>query len=294
MTIVPPVAGVALVELHDRIALTPLCWCREFVGLGKYDSREVGPDKGSPLHPFFTKVTKGKKIWVVTAWRQYEDGREEILRTNLLDPASTRTQALRVYQSAIEFASHGRKELEELSTLFEAGPEDMEYIDTRFPKIQNPGGTMAESDLYQARLKTLAGLQPKTVELMQRADVAKDPNVRVQLEREAIHAYFADLAHFWTDDALNEWLRNNPPGSHWLCEFAKVKAEPKRELDPVNHELALNWIRSKYNLLTAEELSREIQNATGQRVSAATIKKRRERLGLTTKRTPGPRPNSER
>lgn len=294
MTIVPPVTGVALVELHDRIALTPLCWCREFVGLGRYESEKVRPAKGSPLHPFYSQVMKGKKIWVIIAWRQYEDGQEEVLRTHCLDPGCSKTQALEAYQDEVEFVSLGRNELDELSTLFKASPEDLEYIDTRFPKIQSPGGTIEEADLYQARLKTLAGLQPKTVALIQRAAAAKDPNARLQLERQAIHAYFADLAHYWTDEALNEWLRNNPPRSHWLCEFAKVKAEPKRELDPVNHELALNWIRGKYNLLTAEELSKEIQKATGQRVSAATIKKRRERLGLTTKRTPGPRPNSER
>jgi len=79
-----------------------------------------------------------------------------------------------------------------------------------------------------------------------------------------------------------------------MCEFARVFAEPKLEIDPIKHELAFNWLRRKYNLLTAEELSDAILLATLQRVMPDTLKKRRERLGLTTKRKPGPKPNSER
>jgi hypothetical protein len=51
--IVPPFAGVRLVEYRDRIALTPLYWCREFVGIGRFKASEVGPQartsKGSGL-----------------------------------------------------------------------------------------------------------------------------------------------------------------------------------------------------------------------------------------------------
>jgi hypothetical protein len=69
--------------------------------------------------------------------------------------------------------------------------------------------------------------------------------------------------------------------------------EPGKALDPINHELALNWIRRGYNLLTEEELSDAILVMTGQRLTPGAIKKRRERLGLTTKRLPGPRGNPE-
>ena len=82
-------------------------------------------------------------------------------------------------------------------------------------------------------------------------------------------------------------------GTSWMCEFARVIQEPKREVDDINYELAFNWLRRKYNLLTAEELSDSILVATLQRLMPGALKKRRERLGLTTKRQPGPRPNSE-
>jgi hypothetical protein len=72
-----------------------------------------------------------------------------------------------------------------------------------------------------------------------------------------------------------------------MCEFARVWQEPKREIDPINHELVLNWLRKKYNLLTQNELSDAILVMTGQRLMPGTLKKRRERLGLTTKRKPG-------
>jgi hypothetical protein len=49
----------------------------------------------------------------------------------------------------------------------------------------------------------------------------------------------------------------------------------------------------RYNLLTAEKLSDAILVMTGQRLTPDTLKKRRERLGLTTKRKPGPRTKLE-
>ena len=114
------------------------------------------------------------------------------------------------------------------------------------------------------------------------------------MEGQAVQAYFAELAHDWTEDEVLAWQRSNPVGTEWLCEFASVFQEPKRELDPINHELAFNWLRRKYNLLTAEELSDSILMATLQRVTPGALKKRRERLGLTSNRRPGPPPNSAR
>lgn len=292
--IIPPFAGVALVEYRDRIALTPICWCREFVGLGRFDSRQVGPQPGEPLHPMFSALMKGKKIWVIVAWRQYEDGTEEPLRIHHLDPRATKRDAHRTFEDEVRFIEMPKDELVALSKLFKTTPDDLAYTESRHPNIQTGKGSIEESDLYQARLKALAGLQPKTVELIQKADAAADDATRQRYEREAVHALFADLAHYWPDDVMKEWQRRNPIGAEWMTEFSRVRSEPRRKLDPVNLELALNWIRQKYNLLTAEELSDAVFRSTGKRVSAAAIKKRRERLGLTTKRPSGPRPNSER
>jgi hypothetical protein len=180
-----------------------------------------------------------------------------------------------------------------LMQCYKTTEDDDAYVETQFPNFQAPTagpGGIAANDLYQARLKVLAGLQPKTVNLVQRADEAKDPGERQKLEREAVDAYFVELAPAWTEDEVLAWQRNNPIGTEWMCEFGQVFREPERKIDPINYELAFRWLHRKYNLLTAEELSDRILMATGQRMMPGALKKRRERLGLTTKRPPGPPP----
>jgi hypothetical protein len=56
----------------------------------------------------------------------------------------------------------------------------------------------------------------------------------------------------------------------------------------VNYELALNWLRAKYNEMSEKELSLSFFQKLLIWLTPAAIKKRRERLGLTTKRPPGP------
>lgn len=209
---------------------------------------------------------------------------------------ATEEDARKAMRKHIDFLNMSKEEQEELDKCFKQTEEDRAYIENRFPNFQSPvagPGGIDANDLYQARLKVLAGLQPKTVNLIQQADAAVDPEKRRKLEREAVDAYFAELASSWSEDEVLAWQRNNPIGTEWMCEFARVWEEPERRVDEVNYELAFNWLRRKYNLLTAEELSAMIFIATGQRLMPGTLKKRRERLGLTTKRTAGRRPNVE-
>ncbi len=136
----------------------------------------------------------------------------------------------------------------------------------------------------------MSELQPKTVELIKLADTMRDGEKRKFLERQAVQSYFAELARHLTEDEVLAWQKTNPVGTGWLCEFGKVMQEPRRTVDPVNYELALNWLRARYNELTAGELSESIFK---RRLTSAALKKRRERLGLTSKRPQGPRPKSE-
>lgn len=283
-----------LVEYRDRLELTPYSWVREFIGLGRFNAKEIGPQPGEDMHPLFNAVMGDSDIWVVACWRQFDDGREETQRIQYLDPLATEAEARKAYEREVRFTKLTKADLESLSKCFKASAEDLAYIEERFPgESSGPPSSKSieERDLYEARLKVLAGMQPKTVELLIRAESASNPEQRSRLEREAVQAYFADLAHHWTEDLVKEWQRHNPIGSEWMCHFAQVFQEPEREIDSINHELALNWIKRGYHLLTAEELSDRILVATGQRVMPATLKKRRERLGLTTKRSPGPKPN---
>lgn len=293
--VVPPFAGVALVEVRDEIQIRPYAWCREFLGMGKCRGRDVLPEGTGFLSHWFSKLIRWKKVWVVVAWRQYEDGTEETLRCHILDPQATEADARKSFQDEVRFMQMSREEVEEIMSLYKTTDDDLLYLETRYPKFLSPppGSSLEERDLYQARLKVMAGMQPRTVALIYKAHDETDPKRRAEIEREAVKAFFADMAHQWDDETLSAWLKTNPAGLEWLNEFARVRSAKKLELDSVNYELVLNWLRQKYNLLTAEELSQAILETTGKKIRPASIKKRRERLGLTTKRSPGPRPKSE-
>jgi hypothetical protein len=140
----------------------------------------------------------------------------------------------------------------------------------------------------------MSELQPQTVELLKIATVTKDAAKRQIAEREAVQSYLAELAHYFTKDEIMAWQKSNPLGISWMRELARVFDNPRRTIDPVNYELALNWLREKYNEQTEKELSESIFKKILRWLTPAAIKKRRERLGLTSKRPPGPRPNSDR
>lgn len=296
--IVPPFAGVRLVEYRDRFELEPYYWIREFVGLGRCKASDIEP----PSSPFSRAVFQamaadGEELWVIARWHRYEDGREEAINLNYLDSQTTEARAREEFERMGRFANLTKEELVDLTKLFRATEDDLAYIENRFPDIKaGPPDkkSLDDYDVYQARLKVLAGMQPKTVALIHRAEQIEDEAERAKVEREMVDAFFADMAHYWTEDMVKEWQRSNPVGTEWLCEFARVMQEPEKDLDPINYELARNWLVRKYNLMTAEELSDAILVATGQRVAPGTLKKRRERLGLTTKRRPGPLPNDSR
>jgi hypothetical protein len=248
------------------------------------------------MEPFWGDCAPEEEVWAVVQWIRYEDGHEEKGSVSYLrSPPATEKDARMKMLEMERFYGTSKEELLALNECFESTEEDYAYIESRYPNYQSPPSdpnAIDEYDVYQARLRVLAGLHPKTVELIKQADAAQDLVKRQKLEREAVQAYFAELAHYWTEEEVLAWQRGNPVGTEWICEFATVFREPRREIDPINHELAFNWLRSKYNLLTAEELSDAMLVMVGQRVMPATLKKRRERLGLTTKRPPGPPPKS--
>ncbi|MBU6402447.1 MAG: hypothetical protein KGS61_19175, partial [Verrucomicrobia bacterium] len=205
------------------------------------------------------------------------------------EPEQTEAEAQKAFREQYEHLGRSEENLRLLLACVELSEEQSEE-----KKFWPPDPKLIEEwDLYQARLKVLAGLTPKTVELMKKAEAETDQLKRKAAQRTAVQAYFAEMVHYWTEDLVLEWQRKNPVGTEWMCELARVYHEPKRALDPINHELVLNWLRRKYHMLTAEELSDEILKVTLQRLTPAALKKRRERLGLTTKRPPGPRPKQE-
>jgi hypothetical protein len=291
---VPPFTKVRLLECRDFITLAPVASSREFFAYGKKKVRDFTPEEAEGSAPFMEFHEPDDEIWVVMQWIQFEDGHRETGNLAYLRPPSTEEDAKRAMQRMIGFHEMSREDLIELSKCFKAAEEDLAYIDNRHPNYQSqpdPRDSQA-FDVYQARLKVLAGLHPQTVALVRLAEAAKDPAKRTLLEREALQAYFAELAHHWSNEEVLAWQRSNPVGTQWLCQFAAVMKQPRRKLDAVNHELALNWLRKKYHLLTAEELAQAVATKTGKPINAKSVKSRRTRLGLVTKRPPGPRPKA--
>jgi hypothetical protein len=292
---IPPYAGVRLYEFRDQITLTPVPSFREFFAYGKVKATEAVIElEDGTIQRFWDDCSPDEEVWAVVQWIRFEDGHEEKGSIHYLRAPNTEEDARKAMQEMGSFYSLNKKQLLDLAGCVETTPDDLDYVESRFPNYQlkpTDPAAIDEMDVYQARLKVLAGLHPKTVELLKRADDVQDPEQRRRIEKETVQAYFAELAHYWTEEEVLAWQKSNPIGTKWMCEFSNVFQESKKELDPINHELALNWLRRKYNLLTAEELSDAILLATLQRVTPGTLKKRRERLGLATKRPPGPKPN---
>jgi len=283
--IIHPFAGVRLVEFWDHLELVPVGWYRNFVGFGKFKANKVGFQPGELLYSFFNAIMGANEIYVVVNWRIYDDGTEELGQVIYCDPQTTLEGAQKSYRDMIDYLGLSHEKLNIYANLIgESIPMIHSFSD------QKSDETM---EMYQARLKAMAGMQPKTVALIQQADETQDPGLRQKLESQAIEAYFAETATYWPDDVIKEWQRKNPVGSEWLCEFARLIEEPERQIDPINHELAMHWLRRGYNLMTENELSDAILITTGQRVMPNTLKKKRMKLGLSTKRPFGPRPNSE-
>jgi hypothetical protein len=233
-------------------------------------------------------------VWVMQ-WFVYEDSHQEPGNISFLRPECAEEEVKESMERMMSFAKGTHEKALGMLQCYDAPEEDHQFVEDNFPNYQtepDPKNT-DEYDVYHARLKVMAELQPKTVELIKIANVTKDPVKRQYVEREAVQSFFAELAHYFTEEEVLAWQKSNPVGTGWMCEFAKVMGSPRKQLDPINHELAFNWLRRKYNDMSAKDLSNTVFErvwrwlAPGFKMTADFIKKRRERLGLTTKRKPG-------
>ena len=290
--IFPPYAGVKMVEYHDRIALKPVASFREVLSLCKINGGDKEFQPWDGMNPLMIQLQKKGDIWLIIQRHIFENGTEEIINVQYIAEA-TEEEVRASFDRFIRFLMMTKEELKRLESCFNVPEDDRAYIPERFPLMPPDPKNIEEYDLYQARLKVLAGMQPKTVALIEEAYAANDPAQRANAEFEAVSAYYAEMAHYWKSDEVKAWQRSNPIYPEWINEFARVFQKPRKELNAVDHEIVLNWLRRGYNFLTAEELSEAVYKATGKYMTPEAIKKRRERLKLETKRSPGPRPNSE-
>lgn len=295
---IPPFSGVRLVECRDHFQLVTVPDVQKVYGYGKIKASEAVDPDDPEAEPVWGDLGPDTDVWAVMQWYVFADGHREPGDISYLRPECTEEEVKRSLDMMIRRNGLTREELLRYSKWFDAKQEDYDYIDEVCPNYQSEPDPSAtdEYDVYHARLKVLSDLQPKTVALLKIADFTKDPEKQRFVEREAVQSFFAELAHYFTEDEVLAWQKSNPVGTGWMCEFAEVMGKPRRQLDPINHDLALNWLRAKYNEMTAKELSISVWQrvwkwlSPGFQLTAAFIKDRRKRLGLTTKRPPGPRP----
>lgn len=289
-TYIPPFSGVRLVEYRDHFQLIPVPDVRTVFGYGKIKAARARLDH-SDTHSeaVWEVVGPEQEVWAVMQWFCYADGLEEPGDIVFLRPEVPESEVCKRMDDMAQFSELSRKELVELTQCFEAKDEEFEHIDSVRPNYQSEPHSSAtdEYDVYHARLKVMSELQPKTVEFLKIATATKDPEKCRFVEQQAVQSYFAELAHYFTEAEVLAWQRSNPVGTGWMCEFGEVMRAPRQTIDPVNHELALNWLRERYNRLSAKELSQSIFRRVLRWLTPAAVKKRRERLGLTTKQKPG-------
>jgi hypothetical protein len=297
---IPPFASVKLLDCRDHYELVFVPDMKILYGYGKVKAGQASSEPGNPaaetMAEIWDDLTPDTEIWCVMRWFEFQDGHREHSDVSYMRPDSTEDEVKDKMKAMREFRDMSGQDARLLLHCYQAKPEDKEFVEANWPNYQaEPDPNKSdEHDVYHARLKVLAELSPQTVELLKIANAIKDPKKRSYVEREMVQSYFAELAHYFTEDEVLAMQRSNPIGTGWLCEFAEVMKQPRRTISPVNYELALNWLRAKYNEMTERELSASIFKRLWIWLTPSAIKKRRERLGLVSKRPTGPRPNSER
>lgn len=280
---IPKVIGVELVEWKGGFGFTPVIApgteIYRAMSLGRMKVDKLGTDVPGIVKRFFG----GSKCYVIVFW--YAFAKDDDLMYDfhvVLRPETPAAEAWHKFYSDAEFWLDEGK-VKELEKLIEPSIKPM-----AFPK----GDTNLE-DLYKARLKVLAPISPRTVEIFSQSINVSDPAERDRLQREAVQAYFADTVKTWSNENFKDWQKSNPLDKKWVPETANSMKTPVTVLDPVDFELALNWIKRGYNDMKPDELAEIIYQVTGKRLTPVAIRKRHYRkLGLMTNRKPGAKPKT--
>lgn len=295
----PKYVKLAMYESKYGFFLQPVC----LLTLQKVEINRVQiPKKNRTL---LENTFGGEETWQVQVWESAE-GYDSPTPTWMVtfDPDTTYEEAKKVAEEVREMYEHW-DDTEEIAQFFRMADTRISLPPKRPPLEQlakeDPQAAQAASRIYEihreeraARFKVLSVVLPKTVELAEKAEQETDPEIRQQLEGESLEAYFSENAPGWPPFIFKGWQKLNPIGLkwiQWLYVWQSRRMKSRVEINAADYELAFNWRWKDYYLLTAEQLKDEIQKETKQLLSPDAIKKRRERLGFTTQRTPGPPPN---
>jgi hypothetical protein len=249
----------------------------------------------------------GVECWAVQVWES-QGSRFAANPTwqSIMDPETTEKEAKREYDKIGESYENPDK-WEEVAQLLRS-PTPQASLPPSKPEIE-PGKTTTRElqacqrhyeqarELRLARFQVLKSVMPQTAALVEKSEETGDTDEKNRLLLDAVTAFFAERGQYFSEEVFQVWQQTNPIPQRLFALVAKWQVRlTGKELkpDPIDYELALNWnsnppgIDKPYNRMTAKELSEALFKVTGVRLSDDLVKKRRERLGLTTERPPGP------
>ena len=170
------------------------------------------------------------------------------------------------------------------------------------PPANPPPDSVAVS-AYEAQFKILERPYPVTLRILKRVASLERTAAKIgskpartaldKLNRAAVAAWNVETSNL-IGKSVDGDANTLPPDVFNDKELAEAVADALRgkgtETDRVDYELAANWL-AKYCEMTGPEYAAEIARVVGGKPSVAFILKRRQRLGLLTRRDcPGPRP----
>jgi hypothetical protein len=148
-----------------------------------------------------------------------------------------------------------------------------------------------EQDLMQARLKVMREQHPDTFKAMDALEKAQ-PEDRPTAMEALFRAYTVDKVRLHKPAKLGDILPFNstPDDMSFILEIAKAhRAQSPR--DSVDVEIAARWFAAGYDKMSLAEYTDAINAKTGAKLKPDAMEKRRyAKLGLMTKKPPGPPP----
>jgi hypothetical protein len=296
---VPKYVKLAMLEGKYGFLLQPVC---VITGQKVEINRVRIPKKNRTM---LEAAFGGEETWQVQVW-EYAEGYDSETPTWMItfDPETTYEEAQREANKVREMYGDWEN-AEQMAQFFRPAEPRISLLPIKPPvdvARENPQLAVELNREYEihreeraARFRVLSVILPKTVELAERAEQTPDAEIRRQLEAESLEAYFAENAPGWSPFIFKAWQHLNPIGlkwMQWLYIWNSRQMKRRKEINVADYEMAFNWRWKQYYQLTAEELRDAVKNETRQLLNVEALKKRRERLGLTTQRPTGPPPKS--
>jgi hypothetical protein len=146
-----------------------------------------------------------------------------------------------------------------------------------------------EEDLQNARMKVMREQYPNTFSAMDSYGKAQ-PEMRAAAWENVLRSYATDMVRLYKPTKVTDILpfKSLPDDTSFILEIAKAfKATSPR--DPVDVEIAARWFAGGYDKMSKDEYTAAINAKAGANLKPGAMEKRRyEKLGLMTKKRPGP------